>query len=79
MYSFIDEVVSNMEADYEFNTSMRHGYGVTEEEEQKIYDMPYEEDQDHGPTFTNPPTEEQEIYEAFKGRNINILHHNDIR
>ena len=50
-----------------------------EEEEQKIYDMPDEEDQDYGPIYTNPPTEEEEIYEIFMGKNINKLHHKNIR
>lgn len=49
-----------------------------EEEEQKIYDMP-DEDQDYGPIYTDPPTEEEEIYEIFKGKNINKLHHKNIR
>ena len=69
-----------MEPMYDCDTNVIHGYPVTEEEEQKIYDMPPdEEDQYYGHIYANPPAEEEEIYEAFKGKNVNILYHKDVR
>ena len=66
-----------MEPTYKFD-AITCDYATIEEEEQKIYNMP-DEDQDYGPIYTNPPTEEEEIYEIFKGNNINKLHHKNIR
>lgn len=77
-HSFIDEAVSRMEGSHEFDIIVTHG-NITEEEEQRIYSMHDEGDQNCGPIYTKPPAKEQEIFEAFKGKNVNILYHKDVR
>ena len=67
-----------MEPTCELDATIKCDYATVEEEEQKIYDM-VEEDQDCGPIYTDPPTEEEEIYEIFRGKNINTVQHNSIR
>ena len=62
---------------YEFDPTIICGYTITEEEEQTIYDTPDEEDYDH--IYTNPPTEEEEIYEVLKGKNVNKFYQQHIR
>jgi len=66
-----------MEGIYEFDTTTCE-CAITEEEEQKIYEIP-DEEEDYGPTFANPPDKEDEIYEVFKGKNVTKLHRKDIR
>ena len=65
-----------IEGAYEFDPTIIYGCTVTEEE-QKIYDTPDEEDYDY--IYTNPPTEEDEIYEVLKGNNVNTFYHRHIR
>ena len=61
------------------NTSKTHESTATDEEEQKIFDIPDEDDKNYGPVFTNPPAEEEEIYETLKSKNITTLHRRNIR
>lgn len=77
-HAFIDEALTRVVGVYEFDTNIPQGHRTTEEEEQKIYDIPDEEDLNCGPIYTDPPAKEQEIYEVFKGKNINTLYHKDI-
>ena len=49
------------------------------EEEQKIYDTPCNDDEDYGPIYCEPPTEEEKLYATFEGRKLQKLCHKDIR
>ena len=60
-----------------FDASITCDYATIEEEERKIYNIP--DDEDYGPVYTDPPFEEEEIYEIFKGKDINTLQHKNIR
>lgn len=49
------------------------------EDEQKIYETPYEDDGDYGPIYTAPPMAVEKIYETFEGKRFHKLHHQNIK
>ena len=80
-YAFVDQAISRIEGIYEYDTALdNHVYesAVQLEEEEAIYDTPYE-DEDCGPIYCEPPTEEEELYGTFDGKSFNKLCHQDIR
>ncbi|XP_065899833.1 uncharacterized protein [Dysidea avara] len=80
-YTFVDQAISRIEGIYEYDTGLDNQMYETAalmEEEQKIYDTPYE-DEDCGPIYCEPPTEEEELYGAFDGKIFYKLCHQDIR
>ena len=49
------------------------------EEEQKIYETPYENEEDYGPIYSAPSSDEQKIYEGFEGKKFRKLYHSEIQ
>ena len=72
----MEETVSSMEEVYAY--AVRQSNTVQVEDEQKIYDTPYEDD-DCGPIYTKPPKVVEKIYETFEGRRFRKLYHQSIR
>ena len=56
-------------------------YELTEsvEAEQQIYETPYEDEENYGPIYTAPSSDEQKIYEEFEGKRFRKLYHREIR
>ena len=74
----MDQVVSRMRE----STSLRaspYEVPVSIEEEQNIYDTPCDDDQDYGPIYCEPPTEEEKLYAVFEGKTLLKLCYKDIR
>ncbi|XP_065896150.1 ephrin type-A receptor 4a-like isoform X2 [Dysidea avara] len=51
---------------------------VSMEAEQHIYETPCEDEEDYGPVYQKPPSDEQKIYEEFEGKRLCKLFHNEI-
>ena len=51
---------------------------VSMEAEQQIYETPCEDEEDYGPVYQKPPSDEQKIYEEFEGKRLHKLFHNEI-
>ena len=49
------------------------------EAEQQIYETPYEEEDNYGPIYSVPPSDEQKIYEEFEGKRFRKLYHTEIK
>ena len=47
--------------------------------EQQIYETPYEDEENYGPIYTAPSSDEQKIYEEFEGKRFRKLYHTEIR
>ena len=56
-------------------------YELTEsvEAEQQIYETPYEDEENYGPIYTAPSSDEQKIYEEFEGKRFRKLYHREIK
>ena len=81
-YAFVDQVVSRMTGIYEYDSNLYASHYqtvVSMEDEQKIYDTPCDDDEDCGPIYFEPPTEEEELYAIFEGKRLQKLYHEDIR
>ena len=81
-YAIVDQAVSTMTGIYEYDANLHasdYEVAVSIEEEQKIYDTPCDDDEDYGPIYCEPPTEEEKLYAVFEGRKLQKLHHKDIR
>lgn len=77
----MDKAVSRIEGIYEYDTALgnqMYETAILMEEEKKIYDTPYE-DEDCGPIYCEPPTKEEELYGTFDGKRFHKLCHQDIR
>ena len=73
--------MSRMTESYKQDTSLHvspYELAVSLEEEQKIYDTPCDDD-DCGPIYCEPPTEEEKLYAVFEGKKLQKLCHKDIR
>ena len=67
---------------YEYDTTLNaspYEAAVSMEEEQKIYDTPYDDDENCGPAYREPPAEEEKLYASFEGKKLQKLYHKDIR
>ena len=49
------------------------------DEEEQIYNTPYEDEGNYGPIYYEPPSDEHKIYEEFEGKKFRKLYHEDIR
>ena len=81
-YAFLDQIVSRTTESYTHDTSLSaspYEVAVSMEEEQKIYDTPCDDDEDCGPIYCEPPTEEEDLYAVFEGKRVQKLCHKDIR
>ena len=81
-YAFVDQVVSRMTGIYEYDSNLYNSHYemvVSMEDEQKIYDTPCDDDEDCGPIYCEPPTEEEELYAIFEGKRLQKLYCKDIR
>ena len=81
-YAIVDQAVSRMTGIYEYDANLHGSHyevAVSMEEEQKIYDTPCDDDEDYGPIYCEPPTEEEKLYAVFEGRKLQKLYHKDIR
>ena len=77
-YAFVDQVVSRMTEGTNLNSSP-YEVALSIEEEQKIYDTPCDGDEDCGPIYGEPPTEEERLYAVFEDKNLQKFDHQDIR
>ena len=48
------------------------------EEEEEIYNTPYEVEGNYGPVYCEPPNDEQKIYAEFEGKKFRKLYHKEI-
>ena len=48
------------------------------EKEEEIYNTPYEDDENYGPVYCEPPLDEQKIYAEFEGKRFCKLYHKEI-
>ena len=67
---------------YEYDANLHGSHyevAVSMEEEQKIYDTPCDDEEDYGPIYCEPPTEEEKLYATFAGRKLQKLYHEDVR
>lgn len=81
-YAFVDQALSKVEGIYEYDTELNtspYEVAVSVEEEQKIYETPCDDDEDVGPIYCEPPSEEEELYAIFEGKQFQKLYHKDIR
>ena len=44
-----------------------------------VYETPYEDEENYGPIYSAPSSDEQKIYEEFEGKRFRKLHHTKIR
>ena len=49
------------------------------EVEQQIYETPCEDEEDYGPIYSVPSSNEQKIYEEFEGKRFRHLYSAEIR
>ena len=78
----VDQVVSRMTENYEHDTSLpgsNNEVVVSMEEEQNIYETLSDNEEDYGPIYSEPPTEEEKLYAVFEGKKLQKLCHKDIR
>ena len=68
-----------MEMDYEYAEQSDTRATSLEEDEEKIYEMSYNDNENHGPIYTEPPTEVEKIYETFEGKRFRKLFHKNIK
>ena len=91
--SVVDKALSKMEASktpliYEIpittsSTTMEsnatpYEIAVSMEAEQHIYETPCEDEEDYGPVYQKPPSNEQKIYEEFEGKRLRKILYNEI-
>jgi len=67
---------------YEFDTSTNITPAEQAEsfkEEKRIYETPYEDENDYGPIYMVPPNRVEKIYESINGQKIHKLHRENVR
>ena len=52
---------------------------ITMRAQQNIYTTPYKDEGNYGPLYCEPSSDEQKIYENFKGKMFHKLFHSEIR
>jgi len=55
-----------------------HEIAVSMEVEQHIYETPCEDEEDYGPVYQKPPSDEQKIYEEFEVKRLHKIFQNEI-
>ena len=63
---------------YEASGSPSQALAKSIEEEEEIYNTPYEEEGNYGPVYCEPPNDEQKIYAEFEGKKFRKLYHKEI-
>ena len=53
---------------YEVSGPLPQDLTKSMEEEEEIYNTPYEEEQTYGPVYHEPPSDESKIYAEFEGK-----------
>jgi len=91
--SVVDKALSNMKANKiplmygipitTSSTTMEsdatpYEIAVSMEAEQHIYETPCEDEEDYGPVYQKPPSDEQKIYEEFEGKRLHKILFNEI-
>ena len=74
----MDQVVSRMTESTSLHVSP-YELPVSIDEEKTIYETPCDDDEDYGPIYCEPPTEEEKLYAVFEGKRLQKVHHKDIR
>ena len=49
------------------------------EAEQQIYETPYEDEENYGPIYSTPSSDEQKIYEEFEGKRFRKLYQRELK
>ena len=49
------------------------------ETEQQIYETPFEDEENCGPIYSAPSSDEQKIYEEYEGKRFRKLYHREIK
>ena len=47
--------------------------------EQQIYETPYEDEENYGPVYSVPSSDEQKIYEEFEGKRFRKLYQGELK
>ena len=87
-YSILDAALSSMNGTcpqhYESSMTWYEVSGPPQdltksmEEEEEIYNTPYEDEQSYGPVYHEPPCDERKIYAEFEGKRFRKLYHKEI-
>ena len=88
-YSILDAALSSMNGTFQqhYETSMTWyeasgplSQDITKslEDEEEIYNTPYEDEQSYGPVYSEPPCDERKIYAEFEGKRFRKLYHKEI-
>ena len=64
---------------YEIPSISPHKLAESLEAEQQIYETPYEDEENYGPIYTAPSSDEQKIYEEFEGKRFRKLYHRELK
>jgi len=67
------------ESAYEMSDISPYAIANSLEDEQQIYDTPFEDEDSYGPIYYEPPSNLQKIYEEFEGKKFRKLYHHEIR
>lgn len=77
--SYEEPVTSNTaEGLYEMPTPSPYEMAQSMEAEQQIYETPYEDEEDYGPIYCVPPSDEEKIYVEFEGKRFRKLYHKEV-
>ena len=63
---------------YEVSGPLPQDLTKSMEEEEEIYNTPYEDEQAYGPVYHEPPSDERKIYAEFEGKRFRKLYHKEI-
>ena len=64
---------------YELPSISPHEMAESMEAEQQIYETPCEDEENYGPIYSAPSSDEQKIYEEFEGKRFCKLYHREIK
>jgi len=72
-------VASNAaEGFYEMPAPSPYEIAESMEAEQQIYETPCEDEEDYGPLYCEPPSDEEKIYVEFEGKRFRKLYHREV-
>ena len=64
---------------YELPTVSPYEMAESMEAEQQIYETPHEDEENYGPIFSIPSSDEQKIYKEFEGKRFRKLYHGELK
>ena len=64
--------------EYEYDCASPFDLAQSVEEEQLIYETPSENQENYGPVYEKPPSDEHKIYEKFEGKRFRKLFHKEV-